>query len=63
MSQTHEILEALKAGDKLTHLEAERRFNCARLAARIDDIRKMGIAVSTVMVTVPSGKRVAQYQL
>lgn len=37
MSQTHEILEALKAGDKLTHLEAERRFNCARLAARIDE--------------------------
>jgi hypothetical protein len=39
LSQSRAILTALQAGDTLTHLEAERRFGCSRIAARIADIR------------------------
>ena len=28
------ILKALQQGDRLTHLDAEKRFNCLRLGAR-----------------------------
>ena len=30
-TQSAQILKALKNGDKLTHLDAEKRFNCLRL--------------------------------
>ena len=36
-TQSAQILKALKNGDRLTHLDAEKRFNCLRLGARIYD--------------------------
>lgn len=57
------ILKALQQGDRLTHLDAEKRFNCLRLGARIYDLRKRGHNITSIMITVPSGKRVAQYWL
>ena len=42
---------------------AEKRFNCLRLGARIYDLKQRGHNIKRVMITVPSGKRVAQYRL
>ena len=33
-TQSAQILKALKNGERLTHLDAEKRFNCLRLGAR-----------------------------
>jgi len=38
-SQNRAILAYLKQGGALTHKDAERLFACARIAARINDIR------------------------
>lgn len=57
------ILKALQQGDRLTHLDAEKRFDCLRLGARIYDLKKRGHNIISKMITVPSGKRVAQYWL
>ena len=57
------ILKALQQGDRLTHLDAEKRFNCLRLGARIYDLKKRGHNIISEIITVPSGKRVAQYWL
>lgn len=42
MSQNEQILKALKAGEKITPIEALERFGCFRLGARIADLKKMG---------------------
>ena len=62
MSQTNMILSALKRGERLTHLTALRRFRCARLAARIGDLRDKGVPVQTTMVR-SGNTRVARYSL
>lgn len=60
-SQSKQILAALQRGDRLTHLDAERRFKCLRLGARIYDLKQQGHEIDSQMITVPSGKRVKQY--
>lgn len=62
-SQNKMILAALRNGDRLTHLIAERRFRCLRLGARIYDLKQQGHDIKRRMVTVPSGKRVAEYYM
>lgn len=57
------VLKALLNGERLTHLDAEKRFNCLRLGARIYDLKQRGHNIKRVMITVPSGKRIAQYRL
>lgn len=57
------ILKALQQGDRLTHLDAEKRFNCLRLGARIYDLKQQGHKIERRMIVVPSGKCVAQYWL
>lgn len=57
-TQSTQILKALKNGERLTHLDAEKRFNCLRLGARIYDLKKRGHNIISKMITVPSGKRV-----
>lgn len=61
MSQKERILEYLKQGNTLTHLECEDMFNCSRIAARIDDLKKEGEPVDSRMIKISSGKHVAQY--
>lgn len=62
MSQTTAILKALHAGDKLTPLDALKRFGSFRLAARIEELRKAGHDVKVNMVK--SGEnRFAEYSL
>lgn len=61
------ILKALQQGDRLTHLDAEKRFNCLRLGARIYDIRNMSDEYKDKVVdrwvVLPNGKRVKEYRL
>lgn len=66
-SQRKAIEKFLLAGNSLTALQALNRFGCARLAARIDDLRNAGMPIESVplMVTNREGKRVrvAEYRL
>lgn len=62
-SQKEAILAYLQSGARLTPLEALERFKCMRLGSRIYDLKKEGYNVKSEMVTVPSGKRVAEYRL
>jgi hypothetical protein len=52
----------MQAGNSITHMDALRMFGCARLAARIDDLRKMGHIIVTEDVT-EGGKSFARYHL
>ena len=67
ISQSRAILAALQAGDTLTHLEAERRFGCSRIAARVADLKAGKLNhqkydIQTIMVS-EGGKRFAKYRL
>jgi hypothetical protein len=61
--QASRILEFLKAGNRITPIEALNLFGCFRLGARCYDLRKKGYDIRTEMVTVGNRKRVAQYRL
>lgn len=62
-TQSAQILKALKNGERLTHLDAEKRFNCLRLGARIYDLKQQGHKIEKQMIVVPSDKCVAEYRL
>lgn len=62
-TQSKMILAALRNGDRLTHLIAEQRFRCLRLGARIYDLKQQGHEIKRRMITVPSGKRLAEYYI
>lgn len=55
-----------KPGARLTAMQALQLFGCARAAARVEQLRKQGMAIKTDMITVigSSGPaRVAEYSL
>jgi len=62
MTQSQWILQALSTRP-LTALEALEGCGCFRLAARIKELRFHGHKIITTMVTLPTGKSVAQYRL
>ena len=64
-SQRDAILRHLKEHPyhPITHLEAQHLFGCSRLAARVQELRRMNHDVKSRMVETPSGKRVAEYWL
>jgi hypothetical protein len=62
-TQANRILAHLRAGNKLTALEALERFGCFRLAARIHELRREGWAIEERTVETRGGKRVAEYSL
>lgn len=49
--QTDLILLHMKKYGTITHLEAEREYGIARLASRINDLRKQGVAIKREMIT------------
>ena len=55
-------LDALLMGDRLTAMSALARFNCARLAARIYDLRKQGHDIVTEHIT-RNGVTFAEYRM
>ena len=62
MSQTDAIRYHLLHLGPLTHLEALQHYQCSRLAARVKELRREGMAIETEMVK--SGrKRWARYRV
>lgn len=62
-SQRQWILGELQRGRVLTHLDAENGCGCARIAARINELRKMGHNIITHTRALPNRKRIGAYQL
>ena len=60
-TQTEAIKRHLSTGKTLTALDALKRFNCLRLAARILDLRQSGFPVSSRLAYGRDGKRYAEY--
>ena len=63
MSQSEAILLHLQSGEALTAYTALQQFGCLRLAARIDELRRRGVPITTEQIQVGKGKRVAMYSL
>lgn len=61
-SQVTCIRKYLEAGKRLTPIEALNKFDCFRLASRVEELRGDGIPVRTEMVA-ERGKRFARYSL
>ena len=67
-SQTKQILEYMKQGNKITPLEALRKFGCFRLTSRIWDIERLtGIRLKRERIKVQNAEGqqvyVMQYSL
>ena len=62
MSQTHQILQYMKANGSITSIEALKHFKCFRCAARILDLRDSGHNIQTTMVY-EGGKGYAKYSM
>ena len=62
MSHRTKIREYLEAGNTVTAIEALEKFNCFRLAARIDALRREGLDIETEFQN-KNGKRFASYGL
>lgn len=45
------ILMHMKKYGSITHMEAEMEYGIARLASRINDLRRQGVAIKSEMVT------------
>tara|TARA_R100000781_G_scaffold94684_1_gene58995 strand:+ start:4087 stop:4317 length:231 start_codon:yes stop_codon:yes gene_type:complete len=61
MSQNREIKKYLNHGNRLTSLEAFNLFGCMRLASRINDLKKEGMAIGSKTIVALNGKRYSQY--
>ena len=64
MTQNEKIKKYLTEGKRLTAIDALSMFNCFRLAARIDDLKKEGLNIKRKMINTPySNKQVAEYYI
>jgi hypothetical protein len=63
MSQSSNILAALKAGKHITPLDALRDHGCLRLAARIHDLKEAGHQIVMTRQEVGANRTVAKYSL
>ena len=62
-SMTWELLMALKNGERLTPLDALKRYSCLSLSQRMGELRRAGWPIVVRMVEVNSRKKVAEYSL
>lgn len=51
MSQCERIVEYMQKYGSITQLDALREFGCMRLASRISDLKRQGVAVKREMET------------
>lgn len=66
MSQNQQIADYLRAGNALTPRDALVMFGCARLAARIGELKGAGMEIESAMIEVEGAHgpaRVARYVL
>lgn len=61
-TQTKAIIRHMMTIGPITSLIAVREYGCLRLAARIDDIKKMGLIVYSRRTT-SNGKNYSEYAL
>ena len=62
-SQNAMILNFLKSGGSLTPIEALQKFQCFRLAARMNDLRNKGYVIETEILKDDNGKSYASYSI
>lgn len=62
MTQKIQILNHLQQYSSLTPLESLRLYGCMRLASRIDELRKQGHDIETIMIN-NGTSRFAKYVL
>jgi hypothetical protein len=62
-TQSQRILAYLEQGKTLTALGALRLFGCFSLAQRIHELRGKGYRITSAIIKVSGGKRVAKYKL
>ncbi len=55
------LLEALRRGERLTVLVALQQYQCYALSQRIGELKVLGWPIRSEMVSVASGKKVAEY--
>ena len=63
MTQKKKILDHLEAGRSISPLKALGLYGCYRLASRINDLRKDGHNIETMIQTDGTGRNYAQYKL
>lgn len=63
MSQKEVLLKHLKRKKTISQFEALLVYGIARLASRIDELRKDGYQIETMMKKDEKGKRYARYKL
>ena len=64
ISQTKLILEHLLKGKSLTHIQAEKLFDCSRVGARIWDLRQLGYNIESPLIPIKTKrgiKHVSKY--
>ena len=62
-SQSAMILNFLESGGSLTPIEALEKFQCFRLAARMNDLRNKGYVIQTEILKDDNGKSYASYSI
>jgi hypothetical protein len=62
-TQLARIRRALEAGERITPMDALRRWGCFRLGARVYDLRCEGFDILTSMVDRGDGTQFAEYRL
>lgn len=62
-TQNQKIEQLLRKGQSITALQALRKFNCFRLAARISDLKNNGMLIKTDKVRIKKGTSIARYSL
>lgn len=62
-TQCNRILAHLKAGKRITFLQAFTDFGCMHLPRRILDLKERGHPIDKDTITLPNGKRVAEYYM
>tara|TARA_R110002096_G_scaffold54020_3_gene139796 strand:+ start:819 stop:1016 length:198 start_codon:yes stop_codon:yes gene_type:complete len=63
MSQKSVILKHLKTGKSISPLKALGLYGCYRLASRVNDLRKDGHNIETMIQADGTGRNYAQYRL
>jgi len=61
-NQKEAVLQHLSTGARLSAIVALHEYGCMRLAARVNELRKEGHVIETVMMT-DGDKRWAEYKL
>lgn len=62
-TQRGKILAYLQSGFEISAYEAFYRFGCLRLAARIEELRRLGHSIETVRQKTANGANYAVYRI